>query len=111
MAGVIDVQETLDVRGRSQLTPMDITTTVSEYNGFTDTSAIPVIGLYYVWSTVDCHFKHNTATGQAACTALTGVFLNNKNPISIKIHRNDVISALADTTTGKLKFILIRSEA
>lgn len=111
MASVIDIQETLDVRGRSQLTPMDITTTVSEYDGFTSTVSIPVQGLYYMWATVACHFKHNTATGQTACTALNGVMLLANNPISIRISRNDVISALADTTTGKLKFILIRSEA
>lgn len=107
--GVIDVQEVYDIRGRAQLTPMTIDVTAAEYNGFTGTD-IPQIGLYTVWATVACHIKHNTAVGQTACTADNGLLVNPKVPFDMKICKNDVISAIADTTAGNLKFMLTRVE-
>lgn len=108
-SGIIDVQEVYDIRGRSQLTAMAITTVVSEYNGFT-ASDIPTVGIYAVWSTVNCTIKHNTAVSQTACTAENGIILNARVPIDMRISKNDVISALADTTTGKLRFMLTKTE-
>ena len=108
-SGIIDVQEVYDIRARSQLTPMSITTTVAEYDGFT-ASTIPTVGIYTVWATVDCTIKHNTATGQTACTAENGLMLNARVPVDLRISKNDVISALSDTTSGKLRFMLTKTE-
>lgn len=108
-SGIIDTQEVYDIRARSQLTPMAIDTVVAEYNGFTGTD-IPTVGIYTVWSTVNCHIKHNTAVSQTACTASNGLILNAKVPIDMRISKNDVISAIADTTAGSLKFMLTKTE-
>lgn len=108
--GVIDVQEVYDIRGRVQLTPMAIGTTAAEYNGFTGTD-IPQIGIYTVWSTVACHIKHNKAVSETACTEDNGLLVNPKVPFDMRIYKNDVISAISDTTAGKLKFMLTKVEA
>ena len=107
--GIIDVQEVYDIRARSQLTPMSIDVAVAEYNGFTG-SDIPTVGIYTVWSTVNCHIKHNTAAGQTACTSENGLMLNARVPVDMRISKNDVISAIADTTAGKLRFMLTKTE-
>lgn len=108
-SGIIDVQEVYEIRGRSQLTAMSITSVVSEYNGFTG-SDIPTVGIYTVWATVDCTIKHNTAAGQTACTAENGLILNARVPVDMRIYKNDVISALSDSASGKVRFMLTKTE-
>lgn len=108
-SGILDVQEVYDIRGKSQLTAMDITIVVAEYNGFTG-SDIPTVGIYTVMPTVNCYIKHNTAVSQTACTAENGLMLNARVPVDMRISKNDVISAIADTTTGKLRFMLTKTE-
>lgn len=110
MSMIIDNQEVLDIRGKSQLSPMNIALAVAEYNGFTATD-LPLCGIYYVWATENCYLKHNTAIGQTACTAANGIMLNARTTIDMRIQRGDVISALTETAaSGVLRFILIRAE-
>lgn len=74
----------------------------SNYNGGgggAGTSAV-----YAMWSTVACHWKHNTAAAGTACTADNGIYLPANMIVTLRIHYGDVINALG-TASGRLKFI------
>ena len=107
MVPVLDVQEIYNVRGMSQVNSFVISTAAAESSPFTDmgneagTSAV-----YAMWSTVDCHWKHNTAAGGTACTASNGIYLPANMIVTLRIFYGDVINALG-TSSGTLKFIQV----
>ena len=104
---VLDVQEIYNVRGQSQVNSFDISTSAAESSIFTDmgneagTSAV-----YAMWSTVSCHWKHNTAAGGTACTADNGIYLPANMIVTLRINYGDVINALG-SAAGRLKFIQV----
>lgn len=103
---VLDVQEIYNVRGKSQVNSFTISTVAAESATFTDmgneagTSAV-----YGMWSEVACHWKHNTAASQTACTSENGIYLPSYTIVTLRINYGDVINALALSGTGKLRFI------
>lgn len=107
MVPVLDVQEIYNARDKSQVNSFDISTSAAESSAFTDmgneagTSAV-----YLMWSTVACHWKHNTAASGTACTANNGIYLPANMIVTLRIHYGDVINALG-TASGRLKFVQI----
>ena len=106
MATIISIQEALDIRGRSQLTPLTIGLAAAETAALT--TATPDEGIYYVWSDVDCYFRVNSAAGGTACTVANGMVLLANNPVSVVLRVGDVINAITVTAaSGTLRRFLI----
>lgn len=105
MVPVLDVQEIYNARGKSQVNSFDISTSAAESSTFTDMGdEAGASAIYAMWSTVACHWKHNTAAAGTACTGDNGIYLPANTVVTLRIHYGDVINALG-TASGRLKFI------
>jgi len=106
MSVIIPVQEVLDIRGKSQLTPLTIGLAAAETAALTTTT--PDEAVYYIWSDVDCYFRVNSAAGGTACTVDNGLILLANNPVSVILKVGDVINAITVTAaSGTLRRFLL----
>lgn len=109
MSGTIPIQEIMDIRDRSQLTPLTIGLVATETAAMDTTN--PVVGVYYMWSDVDCYFRINSAAGGTAATTSNGMLLLAYNPISIVIRQTDVVNAITVTAaSGTLRRMLLNRQ-
>jgi len=109
MSGIIPIQEVMDIRDRSQLTPLTIGLAAAETAAMATTN--PPVAIYYVWSDVDCYFRVNSAAGGTAATVSNGMILLAYNPISVVIRQGDVVNAITVTAaSGVLHRMLLNRQ-
>lgn len=105
---ITQTQEVLTIRGKVQMDSLAINDAAeSETAAWNDNEAS--VGVYYMWSSTNCHLLHKVAAGGTAAGDTTGMLLLANNPVSIRIWKGDVIAARAITGSGTIKFIHLNS--
>lgn len=101
-----NILEYLDVRNKVQVHTTAITDTAVTIGPWNDSGLLT--GIYYMWSDCDCVFKQEDAAIVSSVTADTGIILNERAPIAIRISSGDYFSVKADLgLTGSIRFVRV----